>query len=276
MVKGVHRLSKIGIRLSDSEVGGVIAQNMAYSCLVIEVREKQFGDSYLLQMKEGIHEHKASAFEQGGDGGTMRYRGRLYILDVDGLREWIMSEDHNFSIGMALFETLFERSYRSPIGWFKFREVELLGLDLVYQAMEKRDLEFEVNDWVFLKLSPMKGGMRFVFHVSMLRKCVGDPSLIVPTDSITVNDNLTYEGDPVKILDHHVHKLRTEEVASVKVLWRSQKVEEATWETEEDMKSNYPYLFEESVEINEGIVPSPLRSFLLQFLHYRIHSLEPS
>ncbi|XP_060210248.1 uncharacterized protein LOC132637122 [Lycium barbarum] len=47
------------------------------------------------EIEEGIHEHKASAFEQGGDGGTMRYRGKLYIPDVDGLRERIMSDDHN-------------------------------------------------------------------------------------------------------------------------------------------------------------------------------------
>ena len=96
MVKEVHRLSKLGIRLLDSEVGGVIAQNMAYSCLVIKVREKQFGDSYLLQMKEGIHKHKALAFEQGGDNGALRYRGRLCVPDVDGLRELIMSEAHHY------------------------------------------------------------------------------------------------------------------------------------------------------------------------------------
>ncbi|WMV09449.1 hypothetical protein MTR67_002834 [Solanum verrucosum] len=39
-------------------------------------------------------------------------------------------------------------------------------------------------------------------------------------------------------------RLRTKEVASVKVLWRNQFVEEATWEAEEDMKKRYPYLFE--------------------------------
>ncbi|WMV55021.1 hypothetical protein MTR67_048406 [Solanum verrucosum] len=41
-----------------------------------------------------------------------------------------------------------------------------------------------------------------------------------------------------------VRKLRTKEVASVKVLWRNKFVEEATWEAEEDMKKRYPHLFE--------------------------------
>ena len=32
-------------------------------------------------------------------------------------------------------------------------------------------------------------------------------------------------------------------MASIKVLWRNHKVEEDTWEDEEDMKSKYPFLF---------------------------------
>ncbi|WMV55178.1 hypothetical protein MTR67_048563 [Solanum verrucosum] len=69
-----------------------------------------------------------------------------------------------------------------------------------------------------------------VFHISMLKKCIGDPSLILPTESIRINDRLSYEEIPIKILDRQVHKLRTKDVASVKVLWRNQFVEEAIWE----------------------------------------------
>ncbi|WMV54235.1 hypothetical protein MTR67_047620 [Solanum verrucosum] len=78
----------------------------------------------------------------------------------------------------------------------------------------------------------------------MLKKCMGDPSLIIPTKHIGINDSLSYEKIPVHILDRQVRKLRTKEVASVKVLWRNQFVEEATWEAEEDMKKIYPHLFE--------------------------------
>ncbi|XP_059302345.1 uncharacterized protein LOC132054320 [Lycium ferocissimum] len=157
---------------------------------------------------------------------------------------------------MAPFEALYGRICRSPIGSFDVGEVELLGLDLVYQAMEKvkliqerlktaqsrqksytdvrrRDIEFQVDDWVFLGyydwvfLGELVA-VHPVFYVSMLRKCVGDPSLVVPVDSITVKDGLTYEEIPIAILDRQGRKLRTKKVASVKVLWRSQKVEEAT------------------------------------------------
>ncbi|WMV07782.1 hypothetical protein MTR67_001167 [Solanum verrucosum] len=78
----------------------------------------------------------------------------------------------------------------------------------------------------------------------MLKKCMGDPSLIIPTEDIGIKDNLPYEEIPVQILDRQVCNLRTKEVALVKVLWRNQFVEEATWEAEEDMKKRYPHLFE--------------------------------
>ncbi|WMV23350.1 hypothetical protein MTR67_016735 [Solanum verrucosum] len=50
----------------------------------------------------------------------------------------------------------------------------------------------------------------------MLKKCIGDPSLILPTESIRIKDNLSYEEVPVQILDHQVRRLRTKDVASVK------------------------------------------------------------
>ena len=113
-----------------------------------------------------------------------------------------------------------------------------------------------MGDYVFLKVSPMKGVMRFgkkgklspryvgpyqivnkmgnaayelelppelesihpVFHVSMLRKCLSDPSAIVPSHDISVKGTLSYEEVPIEILDRQVRKLWNKEVASVKVL----------------------------------------------------------
>ncbi|WMV58590.1 hypothetical protein MTR67_051975 [Solanum verrucosum] len=82
-----------------------------------------------------------------------------------------------------------------------------------------------------------------VFHTSLLKKCVGDPASIVPLESVAVKDSLSYEDVPAEILDRQVRRLRNKEVASVKVLWRSQSVEGATWEAEAAMKSKYPHLF---------------------------------
>ena len=62
----------------------------------------------------------------------------------------------------------------------------------------------------------------------MLKKCLVDPSLILPTEDVGINDNLSYEQVSVHILDRQVRKLRTKKVASVKDCWRNQFVEEVT------------------------------------------------
>ena len=86
--------------------------------------------------------------------------------------------------------------------------------------------------------------VHLVFHVSMLRKCVGDPTKIVPIDDVQVTAKQTYEEVLIAILDRQVRRLRNKEVASVKVLWRNNNREEMTWEAEEKIKSTYPHLFQ--------------------------------
>ncbi|WMV57525.1 hypothetical protein MTR67_050910 [Solanum verrucosum] len=69
-----------------------------------------------------------------------------------------------------------------------------------------------------LELPQELAAVHSVFHISMLKKCMSDPSLIIPTENIEINDGLSYEEIPIQILDRQVRKLRTKEVASVKVL----------------------------------------------------------
>ncbi|WMV58867.1 hypothetical protein MTR67_052252 [Solanum verrucosum] len=57
-----------------------------------------------------------------------------------------------------------------------------------------------------------------IFHDSMLKKCVEDPTSIVPLERLGVKENLSYEEVLVKILDWQVKKLRNKQVAFVKVL----------------------------------------------------------
>ncbi|WMV57501.1 hypothetical protein MTR67_050886 [Solanum verrucosum] len=102
-----------------------------------------------------------------------------------------------------------------------------------------------------LELPQEIAAVHSVFHISMLKKCICDPSLIQPTKSIRIKDNFFYEEVPVRILDRQVRRLRTKDVALVKVLWRNQFVEEATWEAEEDMKKRYPYLFESGGNVDQ-------------------------
>ena len=65
-------------------------------------------------------------------------------------------------------------------------------------------------------------------------------------DSVLVDENLSYEEEPVAILDREIRKLRSREIASIKVHWKNRPVEEATWEKEADMREKYPHLFTDS------------------------------
>ena len=79
-----------------------------------------------------------------------------------------------------------------------------------------------------------------VFHVSKLRRYRSDPSHVVSSETIELRPDLTYEEEPIEILAHEVKELRKKKILLVKVLWRNHKTEEATWESEETMRQQYP------------------------------------
>ncbi|XP_019068947.1 uncharacterized protein [Solanum lycopersicum] len=60
-----------------------------------------------------------------------------------------------------------------------------------------------------------------VFYISIVKNFLVDPSLIVPTENVGIQDNLFNEEVLVQILDLQVRTLRKKEVASVSVLWRN-------------------------------------------------------
>jgi len=65
---------------------------------------------------------------------------------------------------------------------------------------------------------------------------------VAPLESMAVKYSLTYEDVPVEILDRQIRRLRNKEVTSVKVVWKSQSIEGATWESEVAMEAKYPHL----------------------------------
>uniref|UniRef100_A0A1S4C764 RNA-directed DNA polymerase homolog n=1 Tax=Nicotiana tabacum TaxID=4097 RepID=A0A1S4C764_TOBAC len=205
----------------------------------------------------------------------------------------------------APYEALYGRRYRSPIRWFEAGETNLLGSDLVQEAIDnvqlirqrllttqsrlksfadkgRRELMFTIGDKLFLRVSPMKGVMRFgkrdklspmfiglyeildrvgavayrlvlplelsfihpVFYVSILRKYISDSSQVLEAPTIPFDEKLSYEEEPMAIVVRQIRKLRSKEIVFVKVLWRNHTVEEATWEIEDAMRVKYPHLFQ--------------------------------
>ena len=66
--------------------------------------------------------------------------------------------------------------------------------------------------------------MHPVFHVSMLKRDHGDENYIIRWDSVLLYENLSYEEEPVAILDREVRKLRSREIVSIKVQWKNRSV----------------------------------------------------
>ena len=123
-----------------------------------------------------------------------------------------------------------------------------------YADLKRKDIEYEVGDKVFLKVSPWRKVLRFgkkgklsprfispykvlegirpvayrlalplelaklhnVFHVSMLRKYRSNESHILPVQEIQVQEDFTYDEESKAILAREVKQLRNKQVPLVK------------------------------------------------------------
>nr|GEV88468.1 putative reverse transcriptase domain-containing protein [Tanacetum cinerariifolium] len=59
------------------------------------------------------------------------------------------------------------------------------------------------------------------FHVSNLKKCLSDESLVIPLDEIHIDDNLHFVKEPEEIMDHEVKRLKQSNIPIIKVQWNS-------------------------------------------------------
>ena len=82
-----------------------------------------------------------------------------------------------------------------------------------------------------------------VFHVSKLIKYILDPSQVLEALPVEFREDLSFKVQPVEIVDQRSKVLRNKVIPMVKVLWKSDRIEEMTWETKVSMRSRYPFLF---------------------------------
>ena len=77
----------------------------------------------------------------------------------------------------------------------------------------------------------------------MLTKYISDLSHVLEAPPVELKEDLSFDVQPVGIVDQRMKELRNKVIPMVKVLWQSDTVEEMTSETEASMRSRYSYLF---------------------------------
>nr|GFA16502.1 putative reverse transcriptase domain-containing protein [Tanacetum cinerariifolium] len=135
-----------------------------------------------------------------------------------------------------------------------------------YADLKRKPMEFQVGDKVMLKVSPLKGVVRFgkqgklnlryvgplkvlerigdvaykldlpeelsgihnTLHVSNLKKCHADEPLVVPLDGLHLDDKFHFVEKPVEIVDREVKQLKRSRIPLVKVRWNSKRGPEFT------------------------------------------------
>ena len=95
-----------------------------------------------------------------------------------------------------------------------------------------------------LELPPELANIHDTFNVSMLQKYIADLSHVLRKQPVQLRENLTYEEQPIEILDRREQVLSRKIIPLVKVLWRNHGIEEEIWEHEHQMRTQYPQIFE--------------------------------
>jgi hypothetical protein len=85
--------------------------------------------------------------------------------------------------------------------------------------------------------------IHLIFHVSNLKKCLSDESLVIPLDEIEIDEKLHFIEEPVEVMDKEIKRTKQSRIPIVKVRWNSKRGPEFTWEREDQMKQKYPHLF---------------------------------
>ncbi|GJT69603.1 putative reverse transcriptase domain-containing protein [Tanacetum coccineum] len=153
------------------------------------------------------------------------------------LAEFSYNNNYHTSIKAALFEALYGRKCRSPVCWAE--------LDPRYIGT------FKITDKVGpiaykLELPQELSSVHITFHISNLKKCLSNESLVIPLDEIQVDDKLHFIKESVEIMDRGIKQLKKIRIPIIKVRWNSRRGLEFTWECEDQFCRKYLHLFLET------------------------------
>ena len=146
------------------------------------------------------------------------------------LIEFSYNNSHHASIGMAPFEALYGRKCRSPVCWSDINETMVLGPEMIedmvkqvkliqekikaaqdrqksFADLKRRDEEYQVGEKVLLKISPMKGVMRFGKKGKLSPKYIGPYEIIQKVGKVAYKLDLPNELERVHNV-FHVSQIR--------------------------------------------------------------------
>ncbi|GKV35908.1 hypothetical protein SLEP1_g44110 [Rubroshorea leprosula] len=166
---------------------------------------------------------------------------RACVLDWKGswdqhlsMAKFTYNNSYQSGTCMAPFEALYGRRCRSPVCYAESKQKS-------YADKRRQDLEFEVGDHVFLKVSPTRGVLKFGTRGKLSSRYIGsypilervgeyilDPSHIIDPEPIQLREDLTYDEHPICILDFKKRVMRRRTIHFVKVFWDNHSIEKAT------------------------------------------------
>ncbi|GJR15141.1 hypothetical protein Tco_0797793 [Tanacetum coccineum] len=93
-----------------------------------------------------------------------------------------------------------------------------------------------------LELSEELSNVHNTFHVSNLKKCLFDVSLVIPMKELQLDDKLNFVKEPIEIMDQEVKQMKQSCISIVKVRWNSKRGPAFTWEREDEIRAklNHP------------------------------------
>ncbi|KAJ9536636.1 hypothetical protein OSB04_un000185 [Centaurea solstitialis] len=87
------------------------------------------------------------------------------------------------------------------------------------------------------------------FHVSNLKKCLSEETVVLPLEEIQIDEQLRATEEPIEILDREIKQLRRSKIPIVKVRWNSRHGPWFTWERDDGGPSNH---MKDPLVIREG------------------------
>ncbi|GJY07427.1 hypothetical protein Tco_0374481 [Tanacetum coccineum] len=150
----------------------------------------------------------------------------------DQFPRWKISDDGKFSVNIR----------RDLIDEKDLRVEAKISIRYSMDVLNLSDIN-SFNVAYTLELPKELSNVHNTFHVSNLKKCLSDESLVIPMKELRLHHKLNFVEEPVEIVDREVKQLRQSRIPIVKVRWNSKSRPEFTWEREDQIRAKYPRLF---------------------------------